>query len=162
MEILTHLISFSAVPSEILLSLNKPATLSNFWKSTRLATNAFDGKLNQNINSPCAHTDFAEINWIQVDLEATFVISRVEIYNRIDCCWDRLYNVTIDVSFSDDMSNKQQCTSFLLITTESQIESFNCKDSTMGRYVRITQRHNKPEEFHLCEIQVFGWNSTQR
>jgi hypothetical protein len=64
------------------------------------ASNAIDGYTAHNYDAPChglAHTsDGGEPNpWWQVNMQNTYQISRVVIYNRWDCCSDRISSATV-------------------------------------------------------------------
>ncbi|KAL7517629.1 hypothetical protein ACHAWX_002539 [Stephanocyclus meneghinianus] len=71
------------------------------------ASIAIDGITNSSVNLPCeglAHTDEGEYNpWWMVDLSGLYDVSGVVIWNRMNCCSDRLSRAT--VSLLDDNSN---------------------------------------------------------
>ena len=98
------------------------------------------------------------MNWLQVDLKQQAVINRVKIYNRRGSYSVRLRDATIEISDSEDMTqSKQLCASFSSITTESQIENFNCIVPMIGRYVRLTQRNINETYLNIPEMQVWGY-----
>eukprot|EP00526_Cylindrotheca_closterium_P006728 CAMPEP_0113637752 /NCGR_PEP_ID=MMETSP0017_2-20120614/19773_1 /TAXON_ID=2856 /ORGANISM="Cylindrotheca closterium" /LENGTH=746 /DNA_ID=CAMNT_0000548819 /DNA_START=2249 /DNA_END=4489 /DNA_ORIENTATION=+ /assembly_acc=CAM_ASM_000147 len=82
---------------------------SSTWSSTHsegTASNAYDGNTDGNWvyydavqNSVSASAGVAGDEWWQVDLSAGMgtpvVITHITIYNRQDCCWDRLNGATV-------------------------------------------------------------------
>lgn len=63
--------------------------------------------VNRNLND-FAHTQNGKIEWFLIDLGAEYPIERVNIYNRRDCCKQRLRNVKIQISKYPDMRNPLQ------------------------------------------------------
>ena len=61
------------------------------------AARAIDGnKIGTFIQASVSHTCDAPLpHWWQVDLRADYTVSRVTLWNRWDCCWERLNNVEI-------------------------------------------------------------------
>ena len=142
---------------EHLLSQEKPASMSSIYVHNG-PFHAFNGNLLQScLVDGCAHSKGGKVNWLQVDLIHQSVINRVKIYNRMDCCSERLQNAEIHISDDEFMSiNLQLCSSFFNITTTNQIENFNCRVPMVGRYVRLTQQHD-PFALSICEMQIFGY-----
>ena len=70
-----------------------PGTTS-FAVSSRAVDGHTIGDFKEN---SCTHTNVEDKPWWQVDLQKSFKINRVEIYNRVDCCGDRLNNLVLTV-----------------------------------------------------------------
>ena len=63
------------------------------------AERAFDGNTDGNWSSnSVAHTQNEEEPWIQVDIGFIDMITHITLYNRTDCCGDRLDNYHVFVS----------------------------------------------------------------
>ncbi|MGZ8779637.1 MAG: galactose-binding domain-containing protein, partial [Thermoanaerobaculia bacterium] len=82
------------------IALGKPATQSSVWTgSGRVNDVQIDGGFAVDGNYTAQnHTDSNAQAWWQVDLGATYPIETIWIYNRADCCWDRLTNFWVLVS----------------------------------------------------------------
>ena len=65
---------------------NKPAYQVGTWGSVHVASRAVDGYINPNINDGyCAHPDSKDSSvraWWYVDLEDTYRISAIVLFNR--------------------------------------------------------------------------------
>jgi hypothetical protein len=60
---------------------------------------AIDGNTNGNFGgNSVTHTDWEFMPWWQADLGAVTVVSAVDVYNRSDCCAERLSNFNVLVS----------------------------------------------------------------
>ena len=73
------------------LAEGKPAVMNRVYNVRDWgAERAVDGIYDQNAHHGyCAHNyalDHSALGWWQVDLQATYRIDSVRIYNRIDCC----------------------------------------------------------------------------
>jgi hypothetical protein len=75
------------------VGLGKAATQSSDYSSKYPATNAVDGNTGNFANT----TDEAQ-PWWQVDAGASYSIDRIAVYNRADCCQDRLADYYVFVS----------------------------------------------------------------
>jgi F5/8 type C domain len=63
------------------------------------ADRAIDSNTSGNwYDNSVTHTDYEFQPWWQVDLGATSFVSTVDVYNRTDCCGDRLTNFNVMVS----------------------------------------------------------------
>jgi hypothetical protein len=54
--------------------------------------------LNKSLNKSTTHTNDEQGAWWQVDLGSRKKISKIIIYNRTDCCVDRLSNYQVTIS----------------------------------------------------------------
>ncbi|KAL4229402.1 hypothetical protein ACF0H5_012441 [Mactra antiquata] len=71
------------------VALGKHALQSSTYNENTLykASGAVDGITNGNaIAGSCMHTKNASDNFWEVDLEEVYIIDRVAVYNRLDCC----------------------------------------------------------------------------
>ena len=64
---------------------------------------AVDGKRDGNYRKgSCTHTYRTNNPWWRVDLEAEEDVKVVRIWNRADCCWNRLRQVEVRVGNTDN------------------------------------------------------------
>ncbi len=67
--------------SETNLALGKPAFQSSTYHPSQVAIRAVNGNL-----MSCSHTQADQPAWLVVDLEEEYLVNRVVITNRFDCC----------------------------------------------------------------------------
>ncbi len=120
------------------------------------ASRAVDGnKSGSFTNNSVTHTASATENgtWWEVDLGRVYNISQIKIYNRTDCCKDRLSNSRVKVSTARFSSNSGGAL-FADILNSSSSQSFVFNERTLGRYVRIYKTGRGV--LSLAEVEVFG------
>jgi RHS repeat-associated protein len=77
------------------LALNKPATQSSDLAGG-VASRAVDGNTNGTwANGSVTHTNYEAGAWWQVDLGGMQAVQGVEVWNRTDCCGERLTNFNV-------------------------------------------------------------------
>lgn len=128
-----------------------------------VASRAVDGNPNSSwAGGSISHTsdsDPATQAWWQVDLGAIKDISTIRIFNRTDCCSDRLSNFHIfvsDVPFtSNTVSGTQAQTGVMDIPYSGTLSDAGIFTANRtGRYVRI-QLTTAGTILHLAEVKVF-------
>ncbi|MBS1809999.1 MAG: discoidin domain-containing protein [Acidobacteria bacterium] len=141
------------------LAQGQPASQSSTY-STAVAGRAVDGNTNGVFsgNSITATTSTTNA-WWQVDLGGNRAIESIRLYNRTDCCGDRLSNFYVFVS-ATNMTGRSY-TSLLGDSTITRYQVTGPASSlltipaiTTGRYVRI-QLAGK-NYLSLAEVQVWG------
>ena len=127
-----------------LVSRNKP-TMQSSESSGGKGDRAVDGTTNGSYGSnSCTHTKAELGSWWSVDLGAVYAVSQVKIWNRSDCCGERLDNIMVIV---DDV-------------TCEKIGKFGASPRTVqcngaeGEIVRI--EHQRMSVLTLCEVEVYG------
>jgi hypothetical protein len=95
--------------------------------------------------------------WWQVDLGSKKNINQIIIYNRTDCCVDRLSNYQVSVSNTADFSTHVYRKDFHITPNPKKIIKLDALGKR-GRYVRI-QLLDK-NYLSLVEVQVMGDNSS--
>lgn len=68
----------------------KPVTASSTYRNDMVAGNLTDGSY-----STMAHTSCKENPWIEIDLKESFSIEKLEIFNRLDCCSERILGCVV-------------------------------------------------------------------
>ena len=139
------------------VALNKTATQSSDYNSSLTASKAIDGNENN-----FSHTNEDANAWLEVDLGANYDIETVKIFNRKDCCQDRLQKYQLFVS-SNPFTSKN------IVTTANQanVGVYYQNDSASspttvnvgrkGRYVRIQLIGTN--FLHISELEVWGKNA---
>jgi Domain of unknown function (DUF1929)/F5/8 type C domain len=146
------------VMSAVNLATGKPATQSSTLYTTAAA--AVDGNTNGNFgSSSVTHTDSTFQPWWQVDLGTSQNLDTIRLWNRTDCCADRLSNFYVLVSDQPFVSTN-------LTTTLNQAGvssyytpgqagvSHTISVGRTGRYVRVQLAGTN--FLSLAEVQVFG------
>ncbi|KAI8485744.1 hypothetical protein Bbelb_365780 [Branchiostoma belcheri] len=124
------------------------------------ASRAVDGNTGTNFFSgTCAHTtDTAgslgetDPSW-WVDLGQSYMITRVVIFNRRDCCSERLNPFNIHIGDSDQISENPKCGGDHHIALNQPSISVSCP-GMMGRYVGV-RLPGHSRVLTLCEVQVY-------
>jgi hypothetical protein len=141
------------------VAIGRPATQSSTY-STASANLAVDGNTNGNFGSgSVSHTNSTTNAWWQVDLGARYALTNITLWNRTDCCSDRLANFYVFVS-DTDMTGR----SYSSILNDATIwrsyrsaaagSTLSIPASTNGRYVRVQLAGTN--FLQLAEVQVFG------
>jgi len=118
-----------------------------------VASRANDGNTDGNYGAgSVTHTGSHTNAWWEVDLGAVMEIDSIAVWNRGDCCQDRLFNYYVMVSNSP---NSQPATApFAHFETAIAGRPTTVTVNTTGRYVRI-QRQGVGV-MSLAEVEVFG------
>jgi hypothetical protein len=91
--------------------------------------------------------------WWQVDLGEEKNINQILIYNRTDCCKDRLSNYRVSISSTADFSTYTYQQDFHGAPNPKKSIKLGAHDK-QGRYVRIQLLDNN--YLSLAEVQVMG------
>eukprot|EP00058_Branchiostoma_floridae_P021681 XP_002607171.1 hypothetical protein BRAFLDRAFT_68034 [Branchiostoma floridae] len=139
------------------VALGKPAFQTSLIHHTSgIASLAVDGNTDTNYDhGSCTHTiDIGETNpswW--VDLGQSYVIDRVLIFNRQDCCSERINPFNIHIGDSDQVSTNPKCGGDHQMNWNQPSISVSCK-GMKGRYVGV-RLPGSSRILTLCEVQVF-------
>lgn len=120
------------------------------------AFRAVDGNRSGNYQDfSCTHTPTQDNPFWFVSFEPGSVnVSVVRIFNRQDCCQDRLSNFEIRIGdyFGEDAGRSPRCGGLHTVSGASKVIS--CPNM-VGRFltIRIPGKH---KSLSLCEVEVFG------
>ncbi|CAH1244449.1 PKD1 [Branchiostoma lanceolatum] len=118
------------------------------------ASRAVDGNTNTDAGAgSCTHSDGIEDNpgwW--VDLGHSYTVDRVVIFNRLDCCSERLNPFNIHIGDSDQVSTNPMCGGDHQIDVTKPSITVPCRGMT-GRYVGV-RLPGLSRILTLCEVQV--------
>ena len=135
------------------IAFQKPATQSSTYSHSAnpVASKAVDGNTNGIFNiASTTHTNDDKKAWWEVDLGHQSEISFVTLYNRIDCCKERLTNFQVRLfDYAHSISQKVSQRS----TVQNRYD-FKFPEKTIARYVRV-QLLGK-NYLSLAEVEVFG------
>jgi hypothetical protein len=145
------------------LALNKPATQSStgtFSGFVASASLAVDGNTDGNfLNHSVSHTNFENQAWWQVDLGAVGLIRTIKIYNRTDCCSERLidyYVFVSEVPFNsqgvNDTRNQSEVLRYFKAVQAATPTTITI--NRPGRYVRV--QLSGANYLHLAEVEILG------
>ncbi|XP_078588034.1 chorion peroxidase-like [Branchiostoma floridae x Branchiostoma japonicum] len=114
---------------------------------------AVDGNTNAVYSSrSCTHTENTDNNWWYVDLGSSHYIDEVVIFNRQDCCTERLNSFQLHVGDSPDVASNPSCGGNHVVTRGQETIPVDC-GGRQGRYVGVFLPTRQP--LTLCEVQVY-------
>jgi len=150
-------------PAATNLAVNKVATQSSTLPDypTTGAAKAVDGNTDGGFfNGSVTHTNPEANAWWQVDLGTTPTINSVVVWNRTDCCSDRLNDYWVFASntpfaATDTPTTLQgRANTFASHQTAVPSPSPTINVAQAARYVRVQLSGTNP--LSLAEVQVFG------
>lgn len=134
-----------------LLSKNRPVKQSGV-KHNGYASRAVDGDRNGKFSAEsCTHTTKAPGSWWMVDLQGLFHIQKVVVWNRQDCCMDRLNHF---IAQSGVQTRKE-----ISWTTCGRVSMANSQNSIGCAYNRaqwIKIQLLRTATLTLCEVEIYG------
>jgi len=136
----------------MLISKNKSTRQSSqFWWAN--SARAVDGDNNGIYRQgwTCTRTQMQEQPWWKVKLGTDFLIDRVVVWNRVDCCADRLNNMLIEVG-QYHFSRATPCGG--RIAKPGRMTEVSC-GLVRGDAVRVSLPGRGI--LTLCEVEVFGF-----
>jgi hypothetical protein len=146
------------------LALNKTATQSSTSVAHGTGQQAFalkavDGNTNGSLESGSNHsvssTNKEQGAWWQVDLGGAKLIQQIRIFNRTDCCKDRLTNYQVSVSNNADFTTTTYQQDFHTYPNSRQVIDLRLP-RIQGSYVKIQLLGNN--YLSLAEVQVLGYD----
>jgi hypothetical protein len=138
--------------SSSLISRGKYASQSSVgWNGVPNLAN--DGLYSQNYDDKtCSHTNLEKNPWWKIDLGATYNVESVKVWNRADCCGERLSSLVVHISSDDE--NWQQVGTLGQPAVNGAVYSIPIQGT--GRYVRLILGKDTPDYLQLCEVEVYG------
>ena len=161
-QVLTPTVTQTPAPTNI--ALGKTASQSTTFNGGIVASRSVDGNTSGVWANNALSSTLSESHpWWQVDLGSNYFIQSVKLWNRTDCCSDRLSNFYIFVSDAPFSSNDLNTT--LNQSTVSHYyysgaagTSAEISINHSGRYVRI--QLSGTNFLTIAEVQVFSTGST--
>lgn len=119
--------------------------------------NGVDGFINCVPGTTITHTGEDDRAWWQVNLGSVELVTRVVIFNRMDCCQGRLRNYDVILSenpFPDDAPVDPAL--YAHYHENDPFDRFKVVHTTdLAQYVRV-QLRDSSEYLHLSEVQVYA------
>ncbi|WP_116043450.1 beta-N-acetylglucosaminidase domain-containing protein [Amycolatopsis palatopharyngis] len=138
------------------LSQGRTATQISDWSSAYGAAKSVDGDLN-NFSTTSGQESQP---WWQVDLGSSVDIEKVEIYNRLDCCADRLRDYHVLVSEQPFTGTLDEALANPAVRSHHEAEQAGrptvIEIPATGRYLRVWLASSVPQELNMAEVRVFG------
>eukprot|EP00092_Neocalanus_flemingeri_P066723 GFUD01081324.1.p1 GENE.GFUD01081324.1~~GFUD01081324.1.p1 ORF type:complete len:513 (+),score=54.68 GFUD01081324.1:23-1540(+) len=114
------------------------------------------------------HTSDHLYPWITLDLGTSAKVSRITIFNRLDCCGERLKDVDVRISNDPPTTAKQPFKGGTSVGffdgPGHQGEIITFEADTTGRYIVIIQnsegKFNAADQMNIAEVEVYGYPST--
>jgi hypothetical protein len=148
---------------EVNLALSQHATQSSSLEGSG-PENAIDGIIKDDARpGPLAHTQYDQVPWWEVDIGSSQDIGTIDIWNRSDCCGERLANFYVLVS-DEPLTSRDLLESARQAGVSDYFVSGQAGRPTRidvrrtGRYVRIQPAH--PGYLALAQVQV--WKDSSR
>ena len=133
----------------VLISANKPTSQSS-TDYGGVAQYALDGNTDSNFfSSSCSCTGNENNPWWMVDLQQSYSIESVKVWNRGDCCPERL--VPLQVSILNPKTQEWKVCG--VIENVDSVLQMSCKRG-IGSAVKLTLL--KQEYLTICEVEVWG------
>ncbi|XP_057307272.1 uncharacterized protein LOC130645326 isoform X2 [Hydractinia symbiolongicarpus] len=133
---------------------NATATASSQLLKVYPAGRAIDGITTNNLlEKSCMHTAKDKKPWLRIDLGTLRLVEKVVIYNRADCCSERLNNMLIIVGNNADGTGNHICGGRDSMEDVKKT-TISCCQTLIGRYVHVTIPG--PQFLHVCEVEVLG------
>ena len=115
-----------------------------------LSARAVDGNTDGNYGgSSVSHTLLQNKPWWEVDLAGYYLIDDIKVYNRKDCCSDRLDNFDVIITNDGEEVWKYQQTGKALEVTDIDVPA-----NIQGNKVKVQLR--RKNYLSLAEVEVFG------
>jgi hypothetical protein len=134
-----------------LLSQNKVADQSSFYPGNMYPPSiAVNGVLNDFTGH---NPNIAEAGWWSVDLGQVRTVTKIDVWNRLDCCQDRVANFDLKISMDG--------IAWTTIATElgQALRPTSYPVMGVGRYVRLERKVVFPagKPLNIAEVQVWGF-----
>ncbi|QKW07529.1 alpha-L-fucosidase [Streptomyces sp. NA04227] len=147
--------------SALNLAKGRPATQSSSTQANGEAAHATDGNTDGDFfNGSVSHTGSDTNAWWQTDLGGSASIGSIALWNRTDCCADRLSDYWVLVSdkpFDNTLTPEQQAAEPGVWSSHRTAQAGSPTTLTVGesgRYVKVQRVGTGP--LSLAEVQVFG------
>jgi len=136
------------------LALNKPTEQSSTYENDLDEygpSRAVDGKFKTFSHSSDPSTGVT--TWWQVDLEDLYEITGIVIFNRQDCCFERLNDFWIRLIDADGSTVDER---YITTAVNYYTEAYGWKENILARYVRVDMPYKDDGYLHMAEVQVYG------
>merc|ERR1712168_1030383 len=112
----------------------------------------------KNLNTCCFHTKKSASEWVDFRFAKPQFVRGVVIYNRVDCCKDRLF--PLEVLVRDEKNKLRKCQGKSFKVGDPEIPSVNTNPiridcgAMLGTSVAIRVKN---QMLNICEVKIFGF-----
>ncbi|XP_053385857.1 low-density lipoprotein receptor-related protein 2-like [Mercenaria mercenaria] len=150
--------SIGAAATSVNLALGKPSSQTNLWNNRADwdADKGNDGNRDSDMfNGHCFHTETAFEPWWMVDLQSVYIITRVDLYNREDCCTGRARNLEIATAVTKGEWSRAAY-------DDGKVGNFKSVtlNNVKARYVKLTLK-GITEYLQFCEVEIYGYSGVE-
>lgn len=147
------------------VALKKPTTSSSIYRATEArdqgasgeSSKAVDGNTSQVFSqNSMALTNVGPNQFWQVDLGGNFKISNIRIFNRTDCCSERIVGAMVQILGQDGKVVAQTAINQSSPTYDIPIAQMASITGGVGRFVRIISAPKADNYLQLAEVEVYG------
>merc|ERR1712168_808670 len=141
------------------LSTSSTYNIGNTYSLKTLVDGCIGTKLtSKNVNTCCFHTKKSASEWVDFRFAKPKFVRGVVIYNRVDCCKERLYPLEVLVRDEKNQLRKCQGKSFKVGDPEIPSKDTNpiridC-GAMLGTSVAIRVKN---QMLNICEVKIFGF-----
>ncbi|XP_062586780.1 fucolectin-like [Saccostrea cucullata] len=133
------------------------ASLSSVYGRIFNASYAVDGitECLTGVDRNLACTENQTNPWLKVNRNNTSTVDRVLIYNRQDCCGERLHEVRVDVI---DNGRNVSCGFYQGPAANGDRILFLCEMETRGSgvIISILSKDGPTDFLSVCEVEIYG------
>eukprot|EP00919_Chromeraceae_sp_WS-2016_P071591 GHVR01169517.1.p1 GENE.GHVR01169517.1~~GHVR01169517.1.p1 ORF type:complete len:312 (-),score=16.12 GHVR01169517.1:639-1574(-) len=143
------------------LARGKKVWESSHYQGVNRAAKAVDGSSSYNAHvGQCAHTKMEDNPWWVVDLGTNYVIKKVVVQTRQDCCYSQLRNFVVGVTNQDPVNSPPKPGGYTVCRPHFGAANgkyaLSCYTTVQGRYV-IVQMPGHDRTLVLCEVEVYTY-----
>merc|ERR1719318_2316601 len=137
------------------IARDKPASQSTTYNSNGTPDHGTDGNTNGDyLYRTCTHTTSQRNPWWKVDLQDTFPVREVIVYNRADCCADRIDGFIIHVGNTGSSSDPVCGDALKSADFISSAKHVKCRQT--GRYISIHHPSTTVNQLlTICELKAY-------
>ena len=141
------------------LNLSGMVTEQSTTYFSSVASLAIDGDKTGSGSSLVTHTLEEEDSWWRIDLGAVYDLTRIDIFNRTNCCNERLDGTKVYVGTTDSYSPLDYTQVGSTLTGSLSVQQLDF--SASGRYILVSQHDIVgPRILSLAEVEAYGTLST--
>jgi len=155
--------SFTPSLNNVVISNTASQSCNYFPDGRGVATKAVDGNTNGNYfaEGSVTHTCVQLTNWWRADLEAGYIVDHVLVYNRNDCCRNRIVGTSVQFL---DANDTVLCSQSITAVNNVYNLDFSGSDYIMcasqARRIRLLKENevavNDNAVLSLAEVEVMG------
>ncbi|XP_064643968.1 uncharacterized protein LOC135497905 [Lineus longissimus] len=128
------------------------------WKATDGALNGVPYLMKNETLASCTQTLLEDNPWLMIELPSVYsktIITNIHIYNREDCCGDRLSNFEVRIGNSPNLNWNPVCKYHASSVPGGKYGMINikCDSPLSGQYISIQRRQRGI--LTVCEVNVF-------